>query len=220
MTTVIPPLGYTELLSRHSLVDPRRRVGVPSGRPDEEDPPWAAAVLATRQPTDGRLRVVPPDAVPRGAVVVGVVVLAPLAPSPPPDGMSATGTSRPSIGADEPGPEPGLVVDGEERTVRVDGEVVTLTRREFDLLHHLARHPGHVHSRQQLLQSVWNLDGPHQGRTVDVHVARLRRKLGPVHGTRLETLRGVGYRWSRSTTPAGSSCVGHVGSVTRTLRNA
>lgn len=59
-------------------------------------------------------------------------------------------------------------------------------------------HAGRVHSREQLLQAVWDLDARYSAqRTVDVHVARLRRKLGPIHGPRLETLRGIGYRWSR-----------------------
>jgi DNA-binding response OmpR family regulator len=82
--------------------------------------------------------------------------------------------------------------------VSADGEVLDLTRREFDLLAQLSTRPGRVLTRAQLLTAVWEpADARHAGpRTVDVHVARLRRKLGAQHGAPLSTLRGVGYRWS------------------------
>jgi DNA-binding response OmpR family regulator len=101
-----------------------------------------------------------------------------------------------------PGPAkrigPGLLLDLEGRLVSADGEALDLTRREFDLLAHLSTRPGRVLTRAQLLTAVWGLaDARHAGpRTVDVHVARLRRKLGVRHGAPLSTLRGVGYRWS------------------------
>jgi DNA-binding response OmpR family regulator len=87
---------------------------------------------------------------------------------------------------------PGVRIRARERTVLREGAPVDLTRREFDLLLHLARHPRQVFTRSQLLRAVWG-DALSGDRTVDVHVARLRRKLAvPL----LETVRGVGYRLS------------------------
>ena len=91
-----------------------------------------------------------------------------------------------------------LVLDVEGRLVIADGHGLELTRREFDLLAHLSTRPGRVFTRAQLLAAVWDpVDAGHAGpRTVDVHIARLRRKLGDQHAAALTTLRGVGYRWS------------------------
>ncbi len=91
----------------------------------------------------------------------------------------------------------GLAVDPDARLVHVDGDPVRLTRREFDLLEHLASRPGRVLTRTHLLQAVWEHADPRFAgpRTVDVHVLRLRRKLGPVHAAALQTVRGIGYRW-------------------------
>jgi DNA-binding response OmpR family regulator len=87
---------------------------------------------------------------------------------------------------------PGVRIRARERTVVNGGHRVDLTRREFDLLLHLARHPRQVFTRTQLLRAIWG-DALSGHRTVDVHVARLRRKLAmPL----LETVRGVGYRLS------------------------
>jgi DNA-binding response OmpR family regulator len=86
----------------------------------------------------------------------------------------------------------GVRIRARERTVVRAGAPVDLTRREFDLLLHLAKHPRQVFTRSQLLRAVWG-DALSGDRTVDVHVARLRRKLAvPL----LETVRGVGYRLS------------------------
>lgn len=80
-----------------------------------------------------------------------------------------------------------------------DGLEVTLTRREFDLLGALLSYEGRIHTRDQLLALVW---GEHAttARTVDVHVASLRRKLGPA--IRITTLRGVGYRLDAAESPS------------------
>jgi len=83
-------------------------------------------------------------------------------------------------------------VDRGRREVRVDGQVVALATREFDLLNHLAGHPGLVLSRRQLLDSVWGSDWYGDERTVDVHVRQLRKKLGDA--LPLATVWGVGYR--------------------------
>jgi len=83
-------------------------------------------------------------------------------------------------------------VDLESREVTIEGEAVELTRREFDLLAHVLRHPGRVFTRAQLLEAVWDYPSDIDTRTVDVHVAQLRRKLGDA--CPLKTVRGVGYK--------------------------
>ncbi len=83
-----------------------------------------------------------------------------------------------------------LDVDPASRRVRLAGALVDLTPTEFDLLHHLARRPGVVFSREQLLADVWQYADASGPRTVDAHVAGLRRKLGA--GV-LRTARGAGY---------------------------
>ncbi len=80
------------------------------------------------------------------------------------------------------------------REVRVDGDEVELTQREFDLLEYLVRHSGQVVTRDQLLQSVWGFQSPGETRTVEVHVAQLRKKLG--HPELIRTVRGLGYKAS------------------------
>ncbi|MDQ3932165.1 MAG: winged helix-turn-helix domain-containing protein, partial [Actinomycetota bacterium] len=69
-----------------------------------------------------------------------------------------------------------------------------LTFKEFQLLLFLAQRPGRVYSRQQLLQEVWGYDFFGGTRTVDVHVRRLRAKLGPEYESMIGTVRGVGYK--------------------------
>ena len=73
--------------------------------------------------------------------------------------------------------------------------MLDLTFKEFELLKYLAQHPGRVFSRAQLLQEVWGYDYFGGTRTVDVHVRRLRAKLGSEHETLIGTVRNVGYRF-------------------------
>ncbi|HEY5187662.1 MAG TPA: response regulator transcription factor [Solirubrobacteraceae bacterium] len=87
-----------------------------------------------------------------------------------------------------------LVVARGAREVRVDGVEVELTQREFDLLEYLVRHAGQVVSRDQLLESVWGFISPGETRTVEVHVASLRKKLG--QPDLIRTVRGLGYKAS------------------------
>ena len=89
----------------------------------------------------------------------------------------------------------GIVLSPSHREVKVDGEEIKLTLREFDLLEYLMRKPGVVFSREALLQSVWGWDFDGGSRTVDVHVQTLRQKLGD-HAGCIETVRGVGYRFA------------------------
>lgn len=104
-----------------------------------------------------------------------------------------TGTLRRSSGATgrsalDLGP---LRLEPEARRVTLEGVAVSLTATEFDLLEALLRRPGQVFSREQLLASVWGAASYAGSRTVDVHVAQLRAKLGP--STPIRTHRGVGY---------------------------
>jgi len=88
-----------------------------------------------------------------------------------------------------------VVVDEASYTARLDGRTLDLTFKEFELLKFLVQHPGRVFTRQQLLQEVWGYDYFGGTRTVDVHVRRLRAKLGPERETLVGTVRNVGYRF-------------------------
>ncbi len=88
-----------------------------------------------------------------------------------------------------------VAIDEATYTARVRGRVLDLTFKEFELLKFLAQHPGRVFSRAQLLQEVWGYDYFGGTRTVDVHVRRLRAKLGPEHEAVIGTVRNVGYRF-------------------------
>ena len=87
-----------------------------------------------------------------------------------------------------------LVADFEAVSVSVQGEPVRLTRREFELLKYLVENRNRVLSRDRLLERVWGYDRLIETRSVDVHVGRLRGKLGPV-GQQIETVVGLGYRF-------------------------
>lgn len=89
-----------------------------------------------------------------------------------------------------------MVINLATYQVTVEDEPVDFTYLEYALLSFLARHPGHTFSRDALLQHVWGFDYYGGSRTVDVHVRRIRAKLGPELAQRLETVRGVGYLWS------------------------
>lgn len=90
----------------------------------------------------------------------------------------------------------GLALDPLRRQVDVDGTPVALTTLEFDLLHALARSPGRVYSRTQLLESVWGYDFYGDERVIDVHIRAMRKALGDDAGAPrfIGTVRGVGYR--------------------------
>lgn len=88
----------------------------------------------------------------------------------------------------------GVRIDLVARRVLVDEEEVELTRKEFDIIAVLARHPGVAVPRERLIREVWNTDWQSFARSLEVHVASLRRKLG--RPALIETVRGVGYRLS------------------------
>ncbi|GAA4418766.1 response regulator transcription factor [Georgenia halophila] len=88
-----------------------------------------------------------------------------------------------------------LVIDASAYTARVRGRALDLTYKEFELLKHLAQNPGRVLTRAQLLQEVWGYDYFGGTRTVDVHIRRLRAKLGNEQEQLIGTVRNVGYRF-------------------------
>jgi DNA-binding response OmpR family regulator len=89
----------------------------------------------------------------------------------------------------------GLLIDPGRREVRLDGENLDLTYKEFELLHYLVEHPDRAVGRKELLEALWPNANPRPGgRTIDVHIRRLRTKLGRFRGT-LCTVHGQGYRF-------------------------
>ena len=88
-----------------------------------------------------------------------------------------------------------LTIDEGTYQARIGGTALDLTFKEFELLKYLAQHPGRVFTRAQLLQEVWGYDYFGGTRTVDVHVRRLRAKLGPERESLIGTVRNVGYKF-------------------------
>ncbi|MPN25133.1 Transcriptional regulatory protein SrrA [bioreactor metagenome] len=86
-----------------------------------------------------------------------------------------------------------VTLDHDRHEVRVSDQPVSLTLKEYDLLHFLVRNPGMVFTREKLLSDVWGYDYEGGTRTVDVHVQTLRQKLGE-SAKIIQTVRGVGYR--------------------------
>ncbi|GGV68462.1 winged helix-turn-helix domain-containing protein [Streptomyces griseoloalbus] len=124
--------------------------------------------------------------------MVGYLVLVPADRQPPfpvpvPDPAESPAAA--------PGGDPLIRVDTVQRTAEVDGRPLDLTYLEFELLAHLVAHPGRVHTRDHLVGTVWGYGHVGDGRTVDVHIARLRRKLGAPHRDAIRTVRRVGYKY-------------------------
>lgn len=101
-----------------------------------------------------------------------------------------------AVSADETISSGGILIDEAAYSVHLEGEPLDLTYTEFELLRYLVQHPGRVFSREHLLAEVWGYDYYGGTRTVDVHVRRLRAKLGPEHEALIGTVRNVGYRFS------------------------
>ncbi|MGQ4420458.1 winged helix-turn-helix domain-containing protein [Streptomyces sp. SAS_269] len=131
--------------------------------------------------------------------MVGYLVLVPADQRPPflpaavPDGPGAPADAAGTAG------DPLVRIDAVQRTVSVDGRELDLTYLEFELLAHLVAHPNRVHTRDQLVTTVWGYGHVGDGRTVDVHIARLRRKLGERHRRSIQTVRRVGYKYTPPT---------------------
>lgn len=100
--------------------------------------------------------------------------------------------------ATEPIQAAGVLIDEDAYTARINGHALNLTYKEFELLKHLAQHAGRVFTREQLLSEVWGYDYYGGTRTVDVHIRRLRAKLGSENENLIGTVRNVGYRLSVS----------------------
>ena len=88
-----------------------------------------------------------------------------------------------------------IALDSRRRVVTVDGHEVSLTFKEFELLHYLMQNPELVLSREKIMAAVWGFDFEGESRTVDMHIKTLRRKLGEA-GAQIGTVRGVGYKIS------------------------
>ena len=101
-----------------------------------------------------------------------------------------------------PGPEiveyGGLVLNLETYQAAIEGRPLDLTYMEYELLKFLAQHPGRVFTRETLLSRVWGYEYYGGARTVDVHIRRLRAKLGEEHAGLITTVRSVGYRFGES----------------------
>ncbi|MBL1081114.1 winged helix-turn-helix transcriptional regulator [Streptomyces actinomycinicus] len=128
--------------------------------------------------------------------MVGYLVLVPADQRPP--FLPVTVPDEPETGTD-PGDGPLVRIDPVRRTASVDGRELDLTYLEFELLAHLVAHPHRVHTRDQLVTTVWGYGHVGDGRTVDVHVARLRRKLGAQYRQTIQTVRRVGYKYTPPT---------------------
>ena len=89
-----------------------------------------------------------------------------------------------------------IAIDEHSYTAKIKGRSLDLTYKEFELLKYLVQHPGRVFTRSQLLQEVWGYYYFGGTRTVDVHIRRLRAKLGPEHEALIGTVRHVGYRFN------------------------
>ncbi|WP_299530811.1 winged helix-turn-helix domain-containing protein [uncultured Streptomyces sp.] len=159
-------------------------------------PQHTLPTLPGRPPMIGYLVLVPAD---QQAALVGAFAAsgrpAPVAPEPVVPETEATRTpagDQPSAVA----PDSPVRIDPVRRTALVDGRELDLTYLEFELLAHLVAHPHRVHTRDQLVTTVWGYGHVGDGRTVDVHVARLRRKLGVQHRRSIQTVRRVGYKYA------------------------
>ncbi|WP_037669117.1 winged helix-turn-helix domain-containing protein [Streptomyces griseus] len=125
--------------------------------------------------------------------MIGYLVLVPADQQPPFLPVAVPDQPRSD---DTAGGDPLVRIDSVQRTAEVAGRRLDLTYLEFELLAHLVAHPHRVHTRDQLVGTVWGYGHVGDGRTVDVHVARLRRKLGAEHRQAIQTVRRVGYKYT------------------------
>lgn len=102
---------------------------------------------------------------------------------------------RSSIKSTEPNNKKGLVINRDAYVAYMDGKVIELTLKEFEILVYLSDNHSRVLTRDQILNAVWGYDFEGDNRTVDSHVARLRTKLGDFGSTNLKTVYGMGYKF-------------------------
>ena len=162
---------------------------------DADGEPGAEPPVVRQSGAGGTLlAVVPIPGTGTSLAIVGYPVTAPVSTAFP-AGTVLAGTVPAGLVPDVAGERPGLLLDHDQRRVWVDGAEVTLTFQEFQLLAFLAAHPATVFSRADLVREVWQRDFAADSRTVDVHVSRLRHKLGESYGRCLVTEYRVGYQF-------------------------
>jgi Transcriptional regulatory protein, C terminal len=173
----------------------------PGNRPDILSEPAAAESSGDAPPPPGAdgtlLAIVPIPGTATSLAIVGYPVTAPGAnPAAETPAAVRTGASTGAASAGQAaGERTGLLLEHDQRRVWVDGAEVPLTFQEFELLAFLAAHPAIVFSREDLTRRVWQRDFAADSRTVDVHVSRLRRKLGPAYAKCLVTEYRIGYQF-------------------------
>ncbi len=184
--TLDAPSSPANASARHRLraVDRDEVVGVADFLPPGAT--WLPAPQHTLPSLPGR----PP--------MIGYLVLVPADQPPPflPVAVPDHAEAAPGAGDTDSDGDALVRVDTARRTAEVAGRPLDLTYLEFELLAHLVAHPHRVHSRDQLVTTVWGYGHVGDGRTVDVHVARLRRKLGAEHRKAIQTVRRVGYKYA------------------------
>jgi hypothetical protein len=160
---------------------------------DEADPgqPEPGRVLPRPQADGTLLAVVPIPGTGTSMAIVGYPVTAP--------GTTSAIAPDSVVGPERLGQRSGLLLDHDQRRVWVDGAEIALTFQEFELLAFLSAHPSTVFTRSDLVTRVWQRDFSADSRTVDVHVSRLRHKLGPAYGRYLVTEYRVGYQFRPAT---------------------
>jgi hypothetical protein len=173
--------------------------------------PDVTVTLAPEFPTDGSVPLVGYLVLAPAGTQLNDLLAVPGADQPSQSSQAAqTGQAtaqRPGTGTrerrhlSEAVPGKGLDIDLDKRTVTVDGASLRLTYLEFELLSHLARHPHRVYTREQLVDTIWGYGPVGDQRTVDVHIARLRRKLGAAYRERIVTIRRVGYKYVPARAP-------------------
>jgi len=135
-------------------------------------------------------------ALPGQPPMVGYLVLVPADQHPAALPVAVPEQEKPARNSDDGSL---IRIDPAQRTASVDGQELGLTYLEFELLAHLVTHPNRVHTRDQLVTTVWGYGHVGDGRTVDVHIARLRRKLGSRFRGTIQTVRRVGYKYTPPT---------------------
>lgn len=177
---------HTEPLPAH-IVPPRQHLRAVG----PHDTPAAADALLRSLPPGSTWAPAPGHHVPAAPgrpPMVGYLVLVPTDQVPEPQAHTQAVL--------EPEPGRGVRIDADRRTAHVEGSPLDLTYLEFELLAHLVGHPHRVHTRDHLVNTVWGYGHIGDGRTVDVHIARLRRKLGSAHRGSIVTVRRVGYKYA------------------------
>ncbi|MFF2137825.1 winged helix-turn-helix domain-containing protein [Streptomyces sp. NPDC058193] len=180
-TSLSPNRHRLRAVDRDEVVESADVAGfLPPGATWLPAPQHTLPALPGRPPMVGYLVLVPADQQPALAGAVASAQHLEFVPEPA-GGVPAGGPVR---------------IDPTRRTAAVDGVTLDLTYLEFELLAHLVAHPHRVHTRDQLVTTVWGYGHVGDGRTVDVHVARLRRKLGAEHRRSIQTVRRVGYKYA------------------------